>query len=201
MGVTSHRLAHALAAFLLAAIFSASAVKTGSAAGDPPRFSRASALIGTSVVNRHGEQLGELSELILDLRTGRAHAAVLESGDKQYAFHAWRLAPGGDKLVLNAETIERERDAAAGASAPPSLIRASELIGSEVKDKRGQAAGEVKDVVVNLVDGRIRHYVVEREGRQAKVQPKWLSLSRTGEPVLDISLKELRARRAKALDR
>lgn len=58
----------------------APAVKSGSAAGEPTAVSRAAELIGAPVVNRRGEELAELKELILDLRTGRVHAAVLEFG-------------------------------------------------------------------------------------------------------------------------
>jgi hypothetical protein len=59
----------------------------------------------------------------------------------------------------------------------------------------------VKEVVVNLVDGRIRHYVVERQGRRANVEPKALSLAPGGEVKLDVSLEELRDRRSTALEK
>lgn len=172
-------------------------------------------LTGTSVVNRRGEPLGELRELILDLRTGRVHAAVLEFGGvlgvggNRYAVHARRLAPQGDKLVLDAdrETLqdaagfENSRWPPMEASLRSGLTRARELIGREVLDRRDQEAGEVKDVVVNLADGRIRHYVVERDGRQARIRPGAVSLTRGGALELKTSLDELARRRSAALEK
>ena len=110
---------------------------------------RASRLIGMDVVNRQNEDLGEIKDLVIDLRTGGAHAAVLEFGgfvglgEKRYAFPARRLTPGLDreKVILNvdkktlesAEGFEKERWPAMDDAywtkmeGKPSLVRASEL--------------------------------------------------------------------------
>ena len=196
---------------------------------------RASRLIGMDVVNLQNEDLGEIKDLVIDLRTGRAHAAVLEFdgfvglGEKRYAFPARRLTPGLDreKVILNVDKeslesaqgfakerwpamddaywtkMERERDAAAGASGgKPTLVRASELIGKHVQDKRGEDVGAVTEVIVNLVDGRIRHFVIQAEdGPQARVQPKMLSAGSGEELMLNTSLDELRAHRSAALEK
>jgi sporulation protein YlmC with PRC-barrel domain len=66
-------------------------------------------LIGTDVVDAQGKDMGEIKEVVLDLRSGRVHAAVLEFGgfmgigDKQYAFPVSQLKPAkeANKLTLN----------------------------------------------------------------------------------------------------
>jgi sporulation protein YlmC with PRC-barrel domain len=49
-------------------------------AGPGPRLMLASALAGTEVVNREGEKLGMLDEIMLDVPMGRIAYAVLSSG-------------------------------------------------------------------------------------------------------------------------
>jgi sporulation protein YlmC with PRC-barrel domain len=69
----------------------------------------ASELIGSKVLDRQGQELGEISDVVIDLRSGRAHAAVLEfggvlgMGEKHYAFPISQLKPGKqrDQFVLN----------------------------------------------------------------------------------------------------
>jgi uncharacterized protein YjbI with pentapeptide repeats len=203
---------------LRGALFDAAQLRnadTDGCLGCPAAVSRAAELIGASVVNRRGERLAELKELILDLRTGRVHAAVLELGgmlgvgETQYAVHARRLAVQGDKLVLDADRetlrsaadLEESRWPPMDASPSSGLMRATELIGREVRDPRDQEAGEVKDVVVSLVDGRIRHYFVEHDGRQARIKPDAVSLTHRGELELKKSLIELARRRSAALEK
>lgn len=65
-----------------------------------------------------------------------------------------------------------EPSAAAGGSAPaqPSLQRASKLIGKEVKDNAGKDAGELKDLIVDLGNGEVRHAVIDLEGQDRNVE-------------------------------
>jgi sporulation protein YlmC with PRC-barrel domain len=76
----------------------------------------ASALIGSDVVNRQGEELGEIQDLVIDLNGGKVHAAVLEfggtlgMGEKHYAFPVSQLQPAKDtdQLVLNVDKQKLE---------------------------------------------------------------------------------------------
>lgn len=183
----------------------------------------ASELIGTSVTNNEGEDLGEIKELMVNLDSGRVHYAVVEfggflgMGEKQFAYplRAFTAAPAQNKVLLNVEKSQLEQSegfdrdrfpsatdpywgrvdrvfggsgtprvaeqtppreqpsAAAGASAPadaqPEVMRASQLIGKDVKDSAGQDAGEVKDLVVDLDNGEVRHAVIELEGSDRRV--------------------------------
>jgi sporulation protein YlmC with PRC-barrel domain len=88
--------------------------------GHPPvvlseKAHRASEFIGRDVENPRGEEIGEVSELILDPETGRvSHAVVSVTGIPEMAdwmiavpFNALNPKPGEEnKLVLN---IDRER--------------------------------------------------------------------------------------------
>ena len=49
-------------------------------AGPGPRLMLASTLVGNEVVNREGEQLGTVEEIMLDVPMGRIAYAVLSSG-------------------------------------------------------------------------------------------------------------------------
>ena len=77
----------------------------------------AGTLIGDTVKNRQGEELGKLSEIMLDVERGRIAYGVLESGSilgmggKLFAipFEAFQVDRENHKLVLNVdkETIKK----------------------------------------------------------------------------------------------
>jgi sporulation protein YlmC with PRC-barrel domain len=61
---------------------------------------RASDLKSMKVVDARGQEIGEIAEVVVDLQSGRLHAAVLEFGglmglgEKQYAFSPKELRLG-----------------------------------------------------------------------------------------------------------
>lgn len=89
----------------------ASAGASGQQAGGQQSMSemRASELKDKKVTDNQGEDIGEISEVVVDLQSGKVHAAVLEFGgflglgEKHYAFPVSDLQPGKDrnKLSLN----------------------------------------------------------------------------------------------------
>lgn len=78
------------------------------AQGALARDARASKIIGREVRDPSGAKLGEINDLIVDLRSGRLQYAVLSFGgvagigDKLFAYpvNAFRTAPDSDDLVL-----------------------------------------------------------------------------------------------------
>jgi sporulation protein YlmC with PRC-barrel domain len=72
---------------------------------------RATDLLERKVVNRQGEALGELRELMIDMRTGRLHYAVLELGgtlginEKLIPYPVSALSPGqnGETVILDVQ--------------------------------------------------------------------------------------------------
>ncbi len=143
---------------------------------------RASALIGARAVDRRGERLGRIEDLIIASRTGAVHYAVvsfgglLGLGDRLYLYPVQALAPGrasnqvaidvdrkelGERTgVSELETWLRQYDPNANI-ADRTYLRASELIGKGLDDRNGERIGEVEDLVVNLGSGRLRFVVVE----------------------------------------
>ncbi len=93
------------------------------AAAARQRVARASKLIGAEVRNPVGEKLGEIKDLVVDVRNRTAHYAVLSFGgiagiaDKLFAYPVsmLRWGPGKDELILD---IERSRLEAAPGFGP-----------------------------------------------------------------------------------
>lgn len=115
---------------------------------------------------------------------------VLGMGDKLFAYPlaAFRISADRDELVLNvdqarlknAEGFEKSRwpnwndpanrgkvarwfDPKAPVSTTGRYKRASEIMGSDVRDANGKDIGDVREVVVNTGDGAVRYAVIEFE--------------------------------------
>jgi sporulation protein YlmC with PRC-barrel domain len=75
---------------------------------------RASQLIGSKVMDKQGNELGKIEDVVLDLQGGKVHAAVLEfggiagMGEKSYAFPISDLQPakGNKQFTMN---IDKEK--------------------------------------------------------------------------------------------
>ena len=115
-----------------------------------------------------------------------AFGGLMGLGEKLFAYPVRLLTPSGDALVLNVSKQQLERAPGFERNRWPDwadnryrgqvdryfgptvalqprenmqLVRASHLIGRDVDDRRGQDAGEIEDIVVNLGNASI-HYVV-----------------------------------------
>ena len=201
---------------------------------------RASKLIGAEVTNPQGENLGEIKDLIVDVRNGTTHYAVLSFGgilgigDKLFAYpvRMLRWGPGKDELILDVDRARLEKapgfasdnwpdwsvdsyrravddyfktdNSVAGPA--PQLMRASELIGTEVQDTRKDDVGEIKDVIVSLGNGKVLYVVLNLESNKAwsldhKLMPLpmsalQLSADRKGRAVITETVANLDKRRA-----
>jgi sporulation protein YlmC with PRC-barrel domain len=136
-----------------------------------------SRLLDAQVVDTRGRALGEVRDLVIDFGEGGRQFVLVESGgmlglfEELCVYPLRSLAPAQleDRVVLDADG-----DAVPCAESAPPGARASELLGSEVRD--GAAAGELRDLVVNLGDGSLRHAVIvlgESE-RQVTIRPELL---------------------------
>jgi sporulation protein YlmC with PRC-barrel domain len=202
---------------------------------------RTSELIGNKVTDSQGKELGEISDMVLDLQGGKVHAAVLEfggilgMGEKHYAFPVSQLKPGKnrnqftmniDKQKLeNAEGFAKNEwpamnddywgriggQASAGQTGSKgqkqsqgqkqnlALVRASELDGKSVQDKRGQDVGEIEDAIVDLKSGQLRNIVIDvQDAGQTNVQAKALTRGAGDALVLDMSAEQLRRQAQKS---
>lgn len=149
---------------LLVALFMAPVL----AAAAPSRLEmQASELIGTDVINASGETIGELKDLIFDARDGEIRSAVIEYGgwlgvgERAVALPAGPLTQRGNSLVFDV-TEEALRNAPNFERAIWPATRASALIDREVHDRLHRDAGEIKDLLVDLVTGRVHYALVDR---------------------------------------
>ena len=84
--------------------------------GPGPELMGADTLVGNDVYNRKGEDLGDIKEIMLDMRTGKVGYAVLSFGgyfglgDKLFAvpWEALTLDTKNKRFTLNVETARLE---------------------------------------------------------------------------------------------
>lgn len=171
----------------------------------------ASELIGKRIIDARGEDLGEIKDFLVDLRSAKAHTAVLDFGgalglgEKQHVFPVTELQRGSveGKLLLN---VNRSELASAGSSreegAAPDLKRASTVIGMAVEDAEYRQVGNIRDFIVSLDSGLIRSFVIDIENDRAEpvVAPSSLSAGRGDKLLVNMSRDEL-IRNAKAARR
>ena len=143
---------------------------------------RVSALIGARAVDRRGQSLGRIEDLIIASHTGALHFAVvsfgglLGLGERLYLYPVQALAPGRAPDEVSIEVDRKDLGARTGVAELESWLRqydpnaniadrtylqASELLGKSLIDGGGERIGEVEDLVVNLGSGRMRFVVVE----------------------------------------
>jgi sporulation protein YlmC with PRC-barrel domain len=151
---------------------------------------RASELRGKKVVSPEGKALGEIKDLIVDVRRGTVAFLALSSRGLADAAEKLTLVPATDftrgevrdRLVLDIDH-ERLRSLPAmdksdkAEPADRNLRRASELMGRNVKDRNGNPAGEIEDLVVNLGTGRVEQVMFAHDGRKAPEPKRALPLN------------------------
>lgn len=85
-------------------------------AAQQPGEMRASNLEGTQVVNAKGEEIGDIKDIVIDLNSGKVHAAVLGFGgilgigEEHFAFPINELKPGkqANQVVMNIDKQKLE---------------------------------------------------------------------------------------------
>ncbi len=166
------------------------------------------------VINLNG---GKVHAAVLEF------GGVLGMGEKHYAFPASRLQPANnaDKLVLNVDKqklqnaagfakgqwpamndeywgrVGGEAKAGAGASTQAAnlkLVRASEMIGEELKGKSGNDVGEIKDLTISLKEGSVRNVIVDvKDAGQAALQASALTSGTDGKLLVNMTDEKLKS--------
>jgi len=130
---------------------------------------RVTQLFGKPVVDASGAPIGEVDDVVVDTSEGRVAFTVISVGVRLVAIPlpSPELSIDAGRVVL---AMGRGRldamptfDAAAAA---PRLRRAREILAADLKDRQGADIGDVKDLVIGLVDGKIASVVVAFD-------PKW----------------------------
>jgi sporulation protein YlmC with PRC-barrel domain len=151
---------------------------------------RASNIMDAKLVDAQGKEIGEVSDVVIDLQKDRVHAVVVEFGGflgvgaKQFAFPMSEVKPGQgqDQLTVNVDKQKLESAQGFAKEQWPgmddqfwgrvgqgggqqggklNLVRASKMIGAQVQDKSGKPVGEVRDAVVSLSDGQLQNLVID----------------------------------------
>ena len=65
---------------------------------------------------------------------------------------------------LNKENISGTNPSDANANTPVRVLTATSIIGDNVENKHGESWGEIKDVMLNMQDGRIEYLIIEFGG-------------------------------------
>jgi sporulation protein YlmC with PRC-barrel domain len=172
-----------LTTLMLVAALVALSVQANEIEGDVP----ARELIGVPVAGTDGEPLGELVNLVLDVRDGGLHYALLSSTDGEhrrfvYPLNAFRRTGAG--LVLKDAP---ERRAPLAGLEGGDYVRAARLFGRPVEDHIGNTVGRLEDVIVNLYSGRSRQFLVaffDQPGGPLALPASLVRLQAKGNPVL-----------------
>jgi sporulation protein YlmC with PRC-barrel domain len=112
-------------------------------------------LRGMQVVNAQGEDIGDISDIVIDLNSGKVHAAVLEFGgflgigEKNFAFPISELKPGKERnqVVVNVDKQALESRAGFAKNQWPGM---SDGYWGRVGGKQAAAGGGGKEKM-NLV--------------------------------------------------
>lgn len=164
---------------------------------------RASELIGKEVASPDGKALGEIEDMIVDLRRGAVQHVILsfggvaDVGDKLFVFpvNAFRRDEHRERIIVNVQPGQlKQSPGFTRESWPfdPPLARASKLRGANVKDGAGKAVGEIEDLEVNLGTGRVGRVWLAPDGRKGPEDKRALPLSAfsVSERGEDVTLKK-----------
>jgi sporulation protein YlmC with PRC-barrel domain len=130
------------------------------------RDERVSQLIGRKFVDAQGQALAQITDFAVDPAAGRILYAMVTTA-----------AGAPSAIALPIRDLTRNGDAfavpagAAAFAAPPASAggkRLSEVMKRALVDYRGKEVGKLRDVVVNLVTGKV-HYAV------AEFDPSWVA--------------------------
>lgn len=169
--------------------------------------------INDVVINLNG---GKVHAAVLEF------GGILGMGEKQYAFPVSQLKPGSnpDKLVLDIDKQKLKdakgfakgqwpamndeywgrvggQTAGAGASTQArnlKLVRASDMIGKELKGKSGNDVGEIKDLTISLKEGSVRNVIVDvKDAGQATLQASALTSGTGGKLLVNMTDEQLKS--------
>jgi sporulation protein YlmC with PRC-barrel domain len=149
---------------------------------------RTSELIGKEVASPDGKALGEIEDMIVDLRRGAVQHVILsfggvaDIGDKLFVFplNAFKRDEYRERIVVNVqpEQLKQSRGfTRENWPFDPPLARASKLRGANVKDAAGKPVGEIEDLEVNLGTGRVERVWLAPDGRKGDEDKRALPLS------------------------
>jgi sporulation protein YlmC with PRC-barrel domain len=168
--LTTGALAAVLSAGLPGAASTASAGQS-EAREQAPSFERASHLIGMSVRDARGDELGRVEDIVLsEDGTKVSHLAIAPTaaglGDRRApaTLDKIALSPNGASLSYDSSKSDFEKAATQSAGAEPWSRRVAALLGTRVLDSSDHSAGRIRDLVVDLKSGRVETATIAMGG-------------------------------------
>lgn len=123
-------------------------------------------LVGAEVRDARGDRLGEIKDVLFDARDGAIVALIVDYGrwlrisEYEGAFAPRLFAHDGDAWQLRvAETTLRHTPPVERPAWP--LLRASDLVGREVRDRLHRDSGEMRDLVLDLEAERVDFALID----------------------------------------
>jgi sporulation protein YlmC with PRC-barrel domain len=145
-------------------------------------------LVGTEVRDARGDRLGEIKDVLFDARDGAIVALTVDYGrwlrisEYEAAFAPRLFAHGGNGLQLGVAEATLRRTPAVGRPAWP-LLRASDLVGREVRDRLHRDSGEMVDLVLDLEAERVESALIDlRDDWEARAVVRRVSLEQLSLP-------------------
>lgn len=190
---------------VLAVALLASAV-VSAAFANPSAPSTVSELIGTRVFDASGDEIGEVKDVVFDARDGAIVALTVEYGrwlrvaSHEAAFVPGDFVRGRHGFVLQVPAAALRRTPPLGWANWPAL-RASYVMGREVRDRLRRDSGVMLDLVVDSAAMRISSAIIdlrdEWEERERLVRLPFPALSFPREfgdfPTLRVRREQLQA--------
>lgn len=149
-----------------------------------------------------GKFTANLDKKKLEDAEGFAKGQMPGMNDEYWARTASASGSGGQSSRSGSPATANGGKSSAGASSgQPSqgmnLVRASEMEGRNVQDRSGNAIGEVRNVVINLTDGKVEHIVVDmNDAGQARIPANAFSSGTGDKLVVNMSREQLASRSA-----
>lgn len=134
-----------------------------------------------AVYDAAGAKAADLFDVVIDTEESRAAYLVVAVGMRvvPVAIPSADVVAAGDKAVLTLPRARLEAMPALDMAAlGPRFRRGRDMPGGELRDQQSMKIGEVKDLVVNLVDGSIQSVVVQFDPKLWD-QPGWVALPRS----------------------
>jgi sporulation protein YlmC with PRC-barrel domain len=125
---------------------------------------QADALIGKTVKSPDGEALGRIRDLVVDLDDNRVRYAIVEAQERLFRYSLAQFDPSrdGDHVVFY---VAKGRLQDSRGMDPDwegfGVVRTSELLGRQIRDRDGRRIGELTGLAIDWVDGSVPFAVAD----------------------------------------
>lgn len=113
-------------------------------------------LIGAQVQDLEGRSLGELEEVIVDVRGGQAQYLIVRAGEEAHTLPFRAIAEEVAGPALRVDMKLAGALARQASESDPRFRRASRLIGQNVMQPGGEVVGRIRDLQLDMASGEVK---------------------------------------------